>query len=410
MLHEYLLFWKNAINSGGKTGPRTFQVTFLVNIFIIVILNGLTFRITKASANPGKGLVALYASHGAIGLLTLLVMFAMIVPSLTLFVRRLNSMDKPLVYLLRLLIPGYNLYIIYQMMTVSDVEVDEESIITGYQEADIETLSEVAMIPEVQTHQTSKSDLKSKFSVHAILATLGFIRKDGLGDIKQVLEFGQVDGGETIRVDKNNGNFKVPLVRESKPPFFMKLILKSEYKWLEELRYLPKEQIIVGRNRFIFGSIGLIVFLITMASGGSIYLAVGALGFSAITIYDRYARLKREYQNYIFEKQVQYSKFARTVVPYAMNSSDYPMYEILRKISHRMRIEAAYRGIESADPFVADTVVLSETIPDFLEVEELFPLESRDDADDAAMENSSVVMADVPDIPDVVELQEGDVI
>lgn len=375
MLRKYLTFWTQAFDSNSTTDVSTYRVIFMTHTIFFTLSMALLSRIPIKVTAAQSSAFTCFTARGVIGMSLLVLYILSFVPTLTLTLRRLRDMSNPSWKIILLFVPIVNLYFAFKLLTVKGNTATSETNglgkIKSYQEATLDNFAETAFKPLAENKIVSgnrKSDRaknkfslpglldKARMSLQPILIKLGLIRKSESGNLADIRE--DINHDNVINVDKGTDNFKIKVKAPSKDPLYMKVVTKKELVWLEELRYTIPEQRILAKNRarfFAISALGVIFGLLGI--GDSKFLIGGSLLFAGVIFYDRHSRLKKEYQTYLFDKQVQFSKFTRTVVPYLMNQQGYSFYEVLKKISHRMRIEAAYSDIDGAAVFVADNLV-----------------------------------------------------
>lgn len=375
MLQKYLTFWTHAFDSNSETDASTYNIIFLINTCGNVLIYMIMLK-TLGAASSGP--LGFFTSHGAIGLLALVINVLGLVPSVTLVIRRLNSMQKPAWQCLLMFVPFISWYMLYKLSTTKGEDTTSVSTklskIKGYQEVSLDNFADTALKPIQNTSQTPEASTKSmrkrtdktsilaklSVAIKPVLIKLGLVRVSASGDLDLIKQ--DVNSQNDINVDKGAGNFKKVIVTDGKPKFYMRVITKKELVWLDELRYTLVERELLAKNRARFLAISCVgVIAGVLGFGNPSVLISCSIIFAGVIIYDRHSRLKREYQRYLFDKQVQYSKFTRTVVPYLMNQQGYSFYEVLKKIAHRMRIEAAYETNDSAAKFKADPSGLDAT-------------------------------------------------
>ncbi len=98
-----------------------------------------------------------------------------------------------------------------------------------------------------------------------------------------------------------------------------KLAEKDLYKMLKELRYTDEMFIKYQKNRFtksiLFLLVGIILAFIQP------YLIIAGIALALIQWTSEYKRVKRFYNNSIFQKQLTFSKFTRMLIPYLLQSN-----------------------------------------------------------------------------------------
>lgn len=376
MLQKYLTFWTHAFDSNSETDASTYNIIFLIHTCYNVLIYTIML---KTPGVASSGALGFFTSHGAVGLLALVTTVIGLVPSVTLAIRRLNSMQKPSWQSLLIFVPVINLYMFYKLSTTEGEDTTSVSTklgkIKGYQEVSLDNFADTALKPIQNTSQiheastesvrkrTDKTSILTKLSVaiKPVLIKLGLVRVSASGDLNLIRQ--DVNSQNGINVDKGAGNFKKVIIADGKPKFYMRVITKKELVWLDELRYTLVERELLAKNRARFLGIACVgVIAGVLGFGESSALIFGSIIFAGVVVYDRHSRLKREFQRYLFDKQVQYAKFTRTVVPYLMNQQGYSFYEVLKKIVHRMRIEAAYETNDTAARFKADPSGLDEAL------------------------------------------------
>lgn len=401
-LKDYLSFWTRALDSNSEAS-RSEYVTGIVGTTVLWVILRL---ITPASKT--QGVVKFVSGEGILGLVLLLITFNMVVPIITLSMRRLNTLGKNQFLGLLSVIPilGYVLFGYIAMMkdspsTNSDGE-DAYVPISGYSETTIDELADVATFPPKIKSRKASGDI-----VRGLGQKLGFIRKDQLGDAKIL-----ADEGHAVNVKKAPSFVKTAPPDVKRKGLGYKLISKNEKLWLKELRYTGEEQDSFAKNRLHFVILSIVAAIVGYKFGGQASTGIAgiSLAFGVFVVLERRARLKREYANYNFEKQVEFSKFMRTVVPYLMNQSDYSFYEVLNKITHRMRIEAEFKPLENGLAFGEDNkgegVIIADPEAQKAASDRLFDLEEVDDADPVPIEE----VEEAPVIAPTIKLQEEDVI
>ena len=102
-----------------------------------------------------------------------------------------------------------------------------------------------------------------------------------------------------------------------------KLAEKNLYKMLKELRYTDEMFINYQKNRF---------------KKCSVFLIVGVI-LSFIQWTNEYKRVKRIYNNSLFQKQLTFSKFTRMLIPYLLQSNS-TLYNVFNKML--LRLEEGY--------------------------------------------------------------------
>ena len=191
-LKDYLSFWTRALDSNSEAS-RSEYVTGIVGTTVLWVILRL---ITPASKT--QGVVKFVSGEGILGLVLLLITFNMVVPIITLSMRRLNTLGKNQFLGLLSVIPilGYVLFGYIAMMkdspsTNSDGE-DAYVPISGYSETTIDELADVATFPPKIKSRKASGDI-----VRGLGQKLGFIRKDQLGDAKIL-----ADEGHAVNVKK----------------------------------------------------------------------------------------------------------------------------------------------------------------------------------------------------------------
>lgn len=327
---------------------------------------------------------------------------AVIIPTITLTIRRLNALGKPmpLGFISAIPILGYGLfgYLVMLKDPEDSGESDEYVPIEGFSETTIDELADVATVSPKFKESKSFGEI-----LESIGKKFGFIRKDGIGDAKII-----ADEGTAINISKGS-DFKTPVVKEVKNGLGYRLITKKEKIWLKELRYTSAEQDAFAKNRLHFTLLALVIAIAGLIFGGQ---AAGGIfgigiGFGIFMMWERRGRLKREYNQYNFEKQVEFSKFMRIVVPYLMNQSNYSFYEVLSKIVEKMRIEAEFKPISASAEFASaeDLAKIKEAAEVEQNKQRLFDLE-RVDEEPIPIESVEEVDVILPKI----NLQEKDII
>lgn len=401
-LKDYLSFWTRALDSNSEAS-RSEYVTGIVGT---TVLWGILRLITPASKT--QGVVKFVSGEGILGLVLLLITFNMVVPIITLSMRRLNTLGKNQFLGLLSVIPilGYVLFGYIAMMkdspsTNSDGD-DAYVPISGYSETTIDELADVATFPPKIKSRKASGDI-----VRGLGQKLGFIRKDQLGDAKIL-----ADEGHAVNVKKAPSFVKTAPPDVKRKGFGYKLISKNEKIWLKELRYTGSEQDSFAKNRLHFVILSIIAAIVGYKFGGQASTGIAgiSLAFGVFIVLERHARLKREYANYNFEKQVEFSKFMRTVVPYLMNQSNYSFYEVLNKITHRMRIEAEFKPLENGLAFgeanKGKGVIVADSEAKKAASDRLFDLEEVEDVNPVPIEE----VEETPVIAPTIKLQEEDVI
>lgn len=401
-LKDYLSFWTRALDSNSEASRSEYVTGIVGNTVLWVILRLIT------PASKTQGVVRFVSGEGILGLVLMLITVAMVVPIITLSMRRLNALGKnPFLGLLSAIpILGYVFFGYIAMMkdsTSTNSEGDDAYVpISGYAETTIDELADVATVPPKVKSRKAPGDI-----VKVLGQKLGFIRKDQLGDAKIL-----ADEGHAVNVEKAPSFVKTAPPEVKRKGLGYKLISKNEKIWLKELRYTGAEQDSFAKNRLHFVILSIVVAIVGYKFGGQASTGIAgiAIAFGVFVVLERRARLKREYANYNFEKQVEFSKFMRTVVPYLMNQSDYSFYEVLNKITHRMRIEAEFKPLENGLAFGEDDkgkgVIIEDAEAQKAASDRLFDLEEVENANPVPIEE----VEDVPVIAPTIKLQEEDVI
>lgn len=395
-------FWTRAFDSNSEASRSEYISGIVGNTVLWVMLRVIT------PASKTHGIVRFVSGEGGLGLLLMLVTVIMVVPIITLSMRRLNALGKnPFLGLISIIpIVGYVFFGYIAMMKDDASKNSEESEgyvpISGYAETTIDKLADVATVPpKIKTPKVPSDILKH------LGQKLGFIRKDQLGDAKIL-----ADEGHAVNVEKAPSFVKTAPPEVKRKGLGYKLISKNEKIWLKELRYTGAEQDSFAKNRLNFVVLSIVVAIVGYKFGGQASTSIAgiAIAFGVFVVLERRARLKREYSNYNFEKQVEFSKFMRTVVPYLMNQSDYSFYEVLNKITHRMRIEAEFKPLENALAFGEgsnqEDVIIADPEAQKAASDRLFDLEEVTEANPVPIEE----MEAPPVIAPTIKLQEEDVI
>lgn len=370
-LKDYLSFWTHALDSNSEATRREYIVGIAGNAVLWAILRLLT------PVGPGSLIMRIISGKGLVGILLMLFTVLLVVPMLTLTMRRLNSLGKnPFIGLISV-IPGVGILFFAYLALQKDSDASEDDgdeyvPISGYSETTIDELADVAAVAPKVKSSTSISDI-----FVGLGHKLGFMRKDQLGDAKVL-----ADEGQQVIVNKAQ-SFKIEAPAVERKGLGHKLISKNERLWLKELRYTGAEQDAFAKNRLNFVLLSLVIAVVGFMFGGqaSTGIAAVAIGFGIFVVFERRHRLKREYANYNFEKQVEFSKFMRTVVPYLMNQSDYSFYEVLNKITHRMRIEAEFKPLNEGMEFANEedkAKIRKAEVEEKASSQRLFALETAD--------------------------------
>lgn len=116
-----------------------------------------------------------------------------------------------------------------------------------------------------------------------------------------------------------------------------KLAEKNLYKMLKELRYTDEMFINYQKNRFKKCSVFLIVGVIL--SFIQPYLILAGITLALLQWTNEYKRVKRIYNNSLFQKQLTFSKFTRMLIPYLLQSNS-TLYNVFNKML--LRLEEGY--------------------------------------------------------------------
>ena len=116
-----------------------------------------------------------------------------------------------------------------------------------------------------------------------------------------------------------------------------KLAEKNLYKMLKELRYTDEMFINYQKNRFKKCSVFLIVGVIL--SFIQPYLILAGIALALLQWTNEYKRVKRIYNNSLFQKQLTFSKFTRMLIPYLLQSNS-TLYNVFNKML--LRLEEGY--------------------------------------------------------------------
>lgn len=400
LIKDYLSFWTHAFDSNSEASRSEYVTGIVGNTVLWIILRVLARPVVSTS------LLRFIMGKGVLGLILLLFSVSVLVPTLTLTMRRLNALGKnPFIGLVSLVpVVGYVLFGYLALQKDTDdsaLDTDEGYVpFEGYRETTIDELADVATVEPKVRFSKSPSDI-----IKQIGQKLGFIRKDQIGDAKII-----ADEGEQVNITKADTFVKAPESKIERKGLGHKLISKNEKLWLKELRYTGAEQDAFAKNRLNFVVLSIVMAVVGFNFGGQAANGIAgiALGFGVFIVFERRMRLKREYNNYNFEKQVEFSKFMRTVVPYLMNQSDYSFYEVLNKITHRMRIEAEFKPLDSSMDFTTEedkAQILKTELEERKASQRLFDLEK---VDDTPVPIESV--EDAPILAPEIKLQEEDVI
>ena len=112
-----------------------------------------------------------------------------------------------------------------------------------------------------------------------------------------------------------------------------KLAEKDLYKMLKELRYTDEMFIKYQKNRFtksiLFLVAGIILAFIQP------YLIIAGIVLALFQWTNEYKRVKRFYNNSLFQKQLTFSKFTRMLIPYLLQSNA-TLYNVFNKMLFRL--------------------------------------------------------------------------
>ena len=112
-----------------------------------------------------------------------------------------------------------------------------------------------------------------------------------------------------------------------------KLAEKDLYKMLKELRYTDEMFIKYQKNRFtksiLFLVAGIILAFIQP------YLIIAGIVLELFQWTNEYKRVKRFYNNSLFQKQLTFSKFTRMLIPYLLQSNA-TLYNVFNKMLFRL--------------------------------------------------------------------------
>ena len=123
-----------------------------------------------------------------------------------------------------------------------------------------------------------------------------------------------------------------------------KLAEKNLYKMLKELRYTDEMFINYQKNRFKKCSVFLIVGVIL--SFIQPYLILAGIALALLQWTNEYKRVKRIYNNSLFQKQLTFSKFTRMLIPYLLQSNS-TLYNVFNKML--LRLEEGYVKVAYID-------------------------------------------------------------
>lgn len=298
MIQDYVQFWTKFLKFEGRTNQRGYLVPIIVNGVFDVILFILSKMLLKPDVVPvvSKNVAAYQQTTVTAGqtpvsgvVFTALfvgVTFVFLIGSLSLHARRLRDVGFNPIYALGVLIPIVNfIAFVYLAITPS----------LGFSES-----------PEVKMQKR-------------------FNNKNGKAPTFPV---------ENLPSVKINSNQKVSWQK--------KITSKKLSAMFIELRYTDAEWNDRIQKRIVFTFTSLIMtMVISSFVKGSMnkYVVVGGLALAIFAYYDTYAKIKRSYRNYIFAKQVEFSKFMRTVIPYLMNKNERSFISVLEIIVNRMKVE-----------------------------------------------------------------------
>ena len=108
-----------------------------------------------------------------------------------------------------------------------------------------------------------------------------------------------------------------------------KLVEKNLYEMLKELGYTDEMFIKYQKNRFkkcvLFLIVGVILAFIQP------HLIIAGIALALVQWTNEYKKVKRIYNNSLFQKQLTFSKFTRMLIPYLLQSNS-TLYNVFNKI------------------------------------------------------------------------------